>query len=265
MATSPMQKANVVSREEWLKARRELLAREKEHTRQRDELNRKRRELPWVRVEKEYVFEGREGKKTLEELFGGRSQLIVRHFMFGPGWKEGCVGCSFASDHVDGTLAHLENHDVSYVAVSRAPIGEIEAFQKRMGWKFPWVSSFGNDFNRDYHVTFTDEEVKGEVEYNFEKRALPFPMNEMSGLSVFHRDASGAVYHTYSCYARGDEGGLTTYFYLDLTPKGRNENGPGFNLGDWVRHHDRYGASGVVDGGGRYHAKEEGECCRKER
>ncbi|MGB7436483.1 MAG: thioredoxin family protein [Candidatus Acidiferrum sp.] len=266
MTTNAVEQPKVVSREEWLVARKELLAKEKELTRQRDAINAKRRELPWVKIDKEYVFDTPEGKKTLADLFAGRSQLIIRHFMFGPDWKEGCVGCSFASDHVEGALVHLEHHDVSYVTVSRAPLAEIEDFKKRMGWSFPWVSSFENDFNYDYHVSFTDEEIaQREAFYNFERRALPFPSRELSGLSVFYKDASGDIFHTYSCHARGDEGGLTTYFYLDLTPKGRNETGPGHNLGDWVRHHDRYEAGGFVDASGRYHAKEsKGECCSAE-
>jgi predicted dithiol-disulfide oxidoreductase (DUF899 family) len=163
------------------------------------------------------------------------------------------VGCSFASDHVGGALIHLEHHDVTYIAVSRAPLAEIEAFKKRMGWSFKWVSSLGSDFNYDYHVAFTKEEIaKGRVFYNFERRELAFKSEEMSGVSVFYKDASGDVFHTYSCHARGDEGGLTAYFYLDLTPKGRDENGPAYNLSDWVRHHDRYEAGGHVAPSGRY-------------
>jgi predicted dithiol-disulfide oxidoreductase (DUF899 family) len=263
MASSTVENPKVVSRDEWLAARKELLRQEKELTRQRDAISAKRRELPWVKVDKEYVFDTPEGKKSLSELFEGRSQLLVRHFMFGPGWNEGCVGCSFASDHVGGALVHLENHDVSFVAVSRAPLAEIEAFKKRMAWNFRWVSAFDSDFNYDYHVSFTDEEVaQGEIFYNFERRELPFKTNELSGISVFYKDAAEDVYHTYSCHARGDEGGLTTYFYLDLTPKGRNETGPGHNLGDWVRHHDRYDAAGFVDASGRYHEeKKSSECC----
>lgn len=233
----------VVSRDEWLAARKQLLIEEKELTHHVDRVRAMRRELPWVRVEKTYVFDGPHGKETLADLFAGRSQLIVRHFMFGPGWQEGCVGCSFASDHVEGALAHLEHHDVTYVAVSRAPLADIEAFRRRMGWQFKWVSSFGSDFNYDYHVSFTPEEVaRGKAVYNFELQDLRVPIEELSGVSVFYREGSGEVFHTYSCHARGDEGGLTTYFYLDLTPKGRNETGPGHNLTDWVRHHDRYGA-----------------------
>lgn len=253
MATSKMEHTKVVSREEWLAARRELLAREKRLTREYDAVCALRRELPWVKVEKNYVFGGPNGKESLADLFHGRSQLIIKHFMFGPGWKEGCVGCSFGSDHVGGALVHLEHHDVTFVAVSRAPFAEIEAFRKRMGWQFHWVSSFESDFNRDYHVSFTEEELaRGKAFYNFELRELRFKIEEMSGLSIFYKDAAGGIFHTYSCYARGDEGGLTTYFYLDLTPKGRDENGPTFTLGDWVRHHDRYDAGGYVAPSGRY-------------
>lgn len=260
MATSKMANPKVVSRDEWLAARRELLTQEKQLTRQHDAVCALRRELPWVKVEKNYVFDGPNGKETLADLFQGRSQLIIKHFMFGPGWKEGCVGCSFGSDHVGGALVHLEHHDVSFVAVSRAPITEIEPFRKRMGWQFRWVSSFANDFNYDYHVSLTPEELAQEtVFYNFETRELRFKCEEMSGLSVFYKDSAGDIFHTYSCHARGDEGGLTTYFYLDLTPKGRDENGPTFTLGDWVRHHDRYQAGGHVAPTGRYVPAKEGE------
>jgi predicted dithiol-disulfide oxidoreductase (DUF899 family) len=253
MSTSAMAQPRVVSRDEWLAKRTELLVKEKQLTREYDKLRELRRELPWVKIEKNYRFEGPDGQVTLADLFSERSQLIVRHFMFGPGWKEGCVGCSFASDHVGGAPVHLEHHDVTYVAVSRVPIAEIEAFRKRMGWNFKWVSSFESDFNYDFHVSFTPEELdRGRALYNFEMRDLPFKSEEMSGLSVFYKDASGDIFHTYSTHARGDEGGLTTYFYLDLTPKGRDENGPTFTLGDWVRHHDRYEAGGHVAPTGRY-------------
>ena len=253
MSTNMMEKPKVVSRDEWLAARKELLAREKQFTREYDAIRALRRELPWVKVEQHYVFEGPNGKESLADLFDGRSQLIIRHFMFGPGWKEGCVGCSFASDHIGGALVHLEHHNVTYVAVSRAPLTEIESFKKRMGWSFKWVSWFETDFNYDYHVSFRKEEIaQGKVFYNFEMRDLPFNIEEMSGLSVFYRDISGDIFHTYSCHARGDEGGLTAYFYLDLTPKGRDENGPTYTLADWVRHHDRYEAGGHVAPSGRY-------------
>ena len=260
MTTAASPATRVVSREEWLRARQDLLAQEKALTRQHDAVAAARRALPWVRIEKEYSFDTLAGRKTLAELFGGRSQLIVRHFMFGPDWHEGCVGCSFASDHVGGALVHLENHDVSYVAVSRAPLEQIELFRKRMGWTFPWASSFGTDFNYDFCVSFAQEELaKGAVFYNY--RLMPSSMDELSGVSVFHRDAAGQVFHTYSTYARGDEGGLTTYFYLDLTPKGRAETGRG-NLGDWVRHHDRYGAGGHVAPDGRAQGERD-RCCEE--
>jgi len=204
MTTNQAEQHCVVSQEEWLAARKELLAKEKELTHARDALNAQRRALPWVKVEKNYMFDGPNGKETLADLFDGRSQLIVRNFMFGPGWKEGCVGCSFASDHIDGALVHLEHHDVTYVAVSRAPLVEIEPFKRRMGWRFKWVSSCGSDFNRDYHVSFTPAEIaQGNVDYNFEQRDVWG--EEMSGISVFCKDGAGDVFHTYSCYALGDD------------------------------------------------------------
>jgi predicted dithiol-disulfide oxidoreductase (DUF899 family) len=251
MTSSTMGGSKVVSREDWLCARKELLTQEKHLTRQRDEIDRRRRELPWVRVEKSYVFDGPEGQETLADLFGGRTQLIVSHFMLGPGWNEGCVGCSFRSDHVEGALVHLEHHDVSLVTISRARLEEIESFKERMGWRFKWVSSYQNEFNYDYRVSFTNQEIAtGKVDYNY---ALgDFLSEEMSGISVFYKDETGNIFHTYSTYGRGDEMLDTTYMYLDLTPKGRNETGPHFNLGDWVRHHDRYGAGGFVDPRGRY-------------
>jgi predicted dithiol-disulfide oxidoreductase (DUF899 family) len=231
----------IVTRDEWLVARKALLAKEKELTGLRDQLSAERRTLPWVKVEKNYVFDGPKGKETLADLFDGRSQLIVNHFMLGPGWKEGCVGCSFGADHIDGALVHLEHHDVTYVAISRAPLPEIEAYKKRMGWRFKWVSSYGGDFNSDYHVSFTkDDLAKGQTYYNYHVRE-PQSEGEASGTSVFTKDETGNVFHTYSCYARGDELLLSTYVLLDLTPKGRNETGPNHNLTDWVRRHDRYG------------------------
>ncbi len=219
MASSALEHPRVVSRAEWLVARKAHLVREKELTRAHDELSKQRRELPWVKVEKPYLFDGPRGKESLADLFDGRSQLIVNHFMFGPGWKEGCVGCSFGADHVDGMLAHLENHDVSYVAVSRAPLAEIQAFQKRMGWHFKWVSSFENDFNYDYNVSFRPEDLAdGKINYNYELR--DFEIEELAGLSVFYKDGAGELFHTYSCFARGSEKGAGTYMHLDLTPKG---------------------------------------------
>jgi predicted dithiol-disulfide oxidoreductase (DUF899 family) len=241
----------IVSHDEWLGARKELLAREKELTRLRDQLAAERRALPWVKIEKPYGFDGPDGKETLADLFGGRSQLIIKHFMLGPGWTEGCVGCSFELDHIDGILVHLEHRDVSYVAVSRAPLTEIEAFKKRMGWRVKWVSSAGSDFNFDFHVSFGPDEIaKGEGYYNYGIRKVG--IDELSGRSVFYKDVNGDVFHTYSSYGRGGEDLLGTYRLLDLVPKGRDETGPNRNLSDWVRHHDRYGDRGFVAPIGRW-------------
>lgn len=224
------------SKEEWLAASRALLVEEKAHMRASDELARKRRELPWVKVDKTYVFDTLQGRKTLSGLFDGRSQLIVYHFMLGPDWEEGCVGCSFVSDHMVGIVTHLEHHDVSYVTVSLAPLAKIEAFRKRMGWAFPWVSSNGSDFNFDYHVSFTPEEVASrKAFYNFTETDVG--IDELHGHSVFYKDERGDVYHTYSCYGRGGERFINTYAHLDVTPKGREETG---GMTDWLRHHDRY-------------------------
>jgi predicted dithiol-disulfide oxidoreductase (DUF899 family) len=236
----------IVSREQWLAAREQLLTEEKELTRLRDKVNASRRAMPWVSVEKSYVFDGPNGRETLADLFAGRSQLVVRHFMFGPGWEAGCVGCSFLADHLDGALVHLEHHDVTVVVVSRAPFAEIEAFRQRMGWRFKWVSSHDSDFNYDYHVSFTPEEIaSGRARYNY--RLTDRIGEEMPGTSVFYKDADGTIVHTYSAYARGNEAMLGTYSILDLTPNGRNETGPNHNLTDWVRLHDRYDD---VDAGG---------------
>ncbi len=255
-----MKQNQIVTQDEWLVARKQLLTKEKELTRLRDQLSAERRQLPWVKVEKNYVFDGPNGKKTLADLFDGRSQLIVKHFMLGPGWKEGCVGCSFEVDHIEGALVHLEHHDVTFVAISRAPLSEIEAFKQRMDWRFKWVSSYGSDFNYDFHVSFTKDEIaKGEVYYNYDMRK--FQSEELSGFSVFDRDEKGDIYHTYSSYARGAEEILGTYMVLDLTPKGRNETGPNHNLTDWVRHHDKYGNGGFVDPTGRYVAPQESDSC----
>lgn len=227
----------IVTREEWLVARKQHLSKEKEFTRLRDELSRQRRELPWVRVEKRYVFDGPNGKETLADLFDGRSQLIVDHFMLGPGWKEGCVGCSFGADHIGGALVHLEHHDVTLVVVSRAPLPEIEAFKKRMGWRFKWVSSANTDFNYDLGVSFSPEQLeRGALLYNVGTANPGMPDRE--GASVFYKDRTGAVFHTYSCYARGIETLNGTYNMLDLVPKGRDEDPD--DVQSWVRHHDRY-------------------------
>jgi predicted dithiol-disulfide oxidoreductase (DUF899 family) len=249
----------IVSREEWTEARKALLLKEKEFTRLRDRLNAERRELPWVRIDKEYVFEGPSGKETLGDLFAGRSQLVIKHFMLEPGQTDPCVGCSFESDHIDPMLVHLENHDVSYVVVARAPYSEIAAVRKRMGWRFKWLSSFASDFNYDFNVSFTPEQIAGgKAYYNY--RIGPVPLEDLSGRSVFYRDDTGAIFHTYSSFARGGDLLIGTYNILDLTPNGRNETGRG-NLGDWVRHHDRYDAAGYVDPAGRWHAENERACC----
>ena len=232
-------KHQVVSQKEWLTARESLLVKEKEFTRQRDRLSAARRELPWVKVEKRYVFDGPDGKQTLADLFAGRSQLVVNHFMLAPGWQEGCIGCSFGADHIDGALVHLEHHDVTVVAVSRAPLAEIEAYKRRMGWRFMWMSSYGSDFNYDFHVSFRPEDMaNGRVFYNYGMSEAS--VEELPGLSVFTKDAAGDIFHTYSAYARGAEELLGTYMVLDVTPKGRDETGPNHNLMDWVRRHDEY-------------------------
>jgi predicted dithiol-disulfide oxidoreductase (DUF899 family) len=230
----------IVSQEEWLAARKAHLAKEKEFTRLRDRLSAERRALPWTRVEKRYAFEGPDGIQTLPELFDGRSQLIVYHFMLGPGWAQGCPSCSFLADHIDGAMVHLAHRDVTLVAVSRAPLAEIEAFKQRMGWRFKWLSSSGSDFNADYHVSFgKDELVKGEVYYNYGMTA--FPSEEAPGASVFYKDPDGAVFHTYSTYARGLDMLVGAYNWLDLAPKGRDEAELPWTMA-WVRHHDRYDA-----------------------
>ena len=235
-----MQTNNVVSRTAWTEARKQHLAREKDFDRQRDELARERRALPWVKVEGDYRFDDVEGPVSLADLFRERSQLIVYHFMFHADWEEGCPSCSYWADNFDRIITHLNQRDVSMVAISKAPIDKIDSFKKRMGWSFQWLSSFGNDFNRDFHVSFTPEEVeKGEMTYNYATRSFPSP--EAPGVSVFARDASGAVYHTYSTYARGLDKLNAAYHYLDIVPKGRDEDGLPFTQA-WVRHHDKYDA-----------------------
>jgi predicted dithiol-disulfide oxidoreductase (DUF899 family) len=228
----------VVSGAEWLVARKDLLTREKELTRLRDEVSRHRRELPWVKVGKEYVFDGPNGKETLVDLFDGRSQLVVYHFMLGPDWEEGCKSCSYLADHFDGANWHLPHRDVTFVVVSRAPFSEIEPFKKRMGWHFKWVSSYSHDFNFDYHVSATEEEqAKGKMYYNYTMQEID--TEEWPGLSVFCKDAHGDVFHTYSTYARGLDTLVGAYNFLDLVPKGRDEDNLDFTM-EWVRHHDRY-------------------------
>ena len=227
----------VVSQEEWLKARKALLAKEKEETHLRDAVRTARLALPWVRVDKDYVFAAPSGKKSLADLFDGRSQLIVYHFMLGPGWKAGCPGCSFLCDHVDGALPHLNHHDVTWTAVSSAPMNEIATYKSRMGWKFPWVSSAGNSFNHDYRVSFSKEELAaGAVDYNFTRTPSDRANDELPGLSAFFKDKSGEIFHTYSSYARGPEEIIGTLMILDRAPLGRNEDG----IMNFVRRHDEY-------------------------
>jgi predicted dithiol-disulfide oxidoreductase (DUF899 family) len=227
----------VVSREEWLKARLELLAAEKEFTRQRDALTRRRMAMPWERVEESYQFEGPKGALSLADLFDGRSQLIVYHFMLGPDWEEGCKSCSFWADNFNGIPIHLNHRDVTFTAISRAPLAKIEAYKKRMGWSFPWVSSYGSDFNYDFHVSFTEEQLAaGKVDYNY---GLVEGYEELPGVSVFYKNERSEVFHTYSCYARGIDMVNGAYQLLDLAPKGRDEDGLKFSM-EWVRRHDQY-------------------------
>ena len=234
----------VVSHEDWIESRRQFLAKEKEFTRLRDELSRQRRDLPWERVEKPYQFEGVQGKLGLSDLFDRRSQLVIYHFMLGPGWAEGCPSCSYLADHFDPMTIHLANRDVTLAVVSHAPIGEIEAFRRRMGWRFRWVSSQGSDFNYDYQVSASPAEAAGgQVYYNYEMTA--FPSQERPGLSVFYRTPEG-IFHTYSAYARGLDILVGTYNFLDLVPKGRDEAGLKHTMA-WVRHHDKYTESYFVD------------------
>jgi len=233
-----MEEHKVVSREEWLVARTQHLAKEKEFTRLRDQLSAERRRLPWVKIEKEYVFDGPNGKESLADLFDGRSQLIVYHFMFHPSWPEGCPHCSFWADNFNGIAVHLAHRDVTFIAVSKARLEQLEAFKKRMGWSFKWVSGSGNDFGGDYHVSFTPEEMeRKQMLYNY--RMVSFPREEAVGVSVFHKNDRGELFHTYSCYSRGVDMVNGAYHYLDLTPKGRDEAGLSFTQA-WVRHHDKY-------------------------
>jgi len=240
-----MRANTIVSREEWLAARKRLLVEEKSLTRLRDELAKKRRELPWVKIDKPYRFETPDGDRTLADLFAGQSQLVIYHFMFGPDWEEGCPSCSFMSDHLSGALPHLAARDVTLVMASRAPLVKIEAFKERMGWRFPWVSSYGSDFNRDFHVSFTQAEIaKGAADYNYTCQA--FPSEEAPGISVFYQGEGTNVFHTYSTFGRGVEPLIGTYMMLDLVPKGRDEEHLGFTM-EWVRHHDRYGTDHFAD------------------
>jgi predicted dithiol-disulfide oxidoreductase (DUF899 family) len=233
-----MEPHKIVSQEEWIAARKELLREEKEFTRLRDRLSEKRRALPWVRVDKPYMFDGPNGKETLPQLFEGRNQLVVFHFMFDTAWEAGCKSCSFWADNFNDIIVHLNHRDVTMVAVSRAPLEKLEAYKKRMGWGFKWLSSAGSDFNRDFHVSHTPEELaKKEAFYNFTWQR-PYGA-EAPGISVFYRQPDGAVFHTYSCYARGLDMLNGAYHYLDLVPKGRDEDNLPFHT-DWLRRHDEY-------------------------
>lgn len=227
----------VVSQSEWLDARKGLLAKEKEFTRARDALAAQRRDLPWVKIDKPYVFDGAQGRETLADLFAGKSQLIIYHFMLAPGWGEGCKSCSYLADHFDGAIPHLAQRDVTMLAVSRAPLAEIEAYKKRMGWKFKWVSSNKNDFNYDFKVSFPNDEVGEEGIYNFGSTKVYG--EEMPGISVFLKDKAGEVFRTYSTYARGLDIIVGTYNLLDMVPKGRDEDALPFTM-SWVKRHDEY-------------------------
>lgn len=243
--TSKLDSQKVVPHAEWVTARVELLKKEKQFTRLRDELSAQRRELPWEKVEKSYVFHGPNGKETLGDLFRGKSQLMVYHFMLGPGWAEGCPSCSYLADHFDGSVVHLAARDVRLAVVSRAPLSAIEAFKKRMGWKFHWVSSNGTDFNYDYQVSLKKEdEGKEEVYYNY--ALTKFPSEERPGMSAFFKNRAGEIFHTYSAYARGLDILVGAYNWLDMAPKGRDEEGLKHGMA-WVRHHDKYGPEYEVD------------------
>jgi predicted dithiol-disulfide oxidoreductase (DUF899 family) len=253
-----METHKVVLHDEWIAARKAYLAEEKTFTRARDALSKKRRELPWEKVEKNYVFGTANGKQSLGDLFGSKSQLIVYHFMLGPGWEAGCPSCSYLADHFDGAVVHLAQRDVAFAVISRAPLPEIETFRQRMSWKFKWVSSFGGDFNYDYQVSRGPQEnADGEVYYNYE--LTKFPSEERPGLSVFFRNAAGEIFHTYSSYGRGLDMLIGTYHFLDMVPKGRDEDGLNFSMA-WVRHHDRYEGA-TVDTKASYQEPKTASCC----
>jgi predicted dithiol-disulfide oxidoreductase (DUF899 family) len=253
-----METHKVVLHDEWIAARKAYLAEEKTFTRARDALSKKRRELPWEKVEKNYVFGTANGKQSLGDLFGSKSQLIIYHFMLGPGWDAGCPSCSYLADHFDGAVVHLAQRDVAFAVISRAPLPEIETFKQRMGWKFKWVSSFGGDFNYDYQVSMgPQEKADGEVYYNYE--LTKFPSEERPGLSVFFRNAAGEIFHTYSSYGRGLDMLIGTYHFLDMVPKGRDEDGLNFSMA-WVRHHDRYEGA-TVDTKASYQEPKTASCC----
>ncbi len=234
----------IVSRDEWIAERRALLAREKELTHLSDRIAIERRALPWVRIDKDYVFDTLDGKRSLADLFDGRRQLLVQHFMFAPGWEQGCPSCSYMADHNDGMVVHLAYRDVTFVAVSLAPLAEIERFRQRMGWKYKWVSSHATDFNYDFKVSFTPQEVaSGQIDYNY--GGWPYAYEEWPGISVFFKNGGNEVFHTYSCYGRGVEVMMGTYRMLDLVPMGRGERDVEYKM-EWVRHHDRYGPAATA-------------------
>jgi predicted dithiol-disulfide oxidoreductase (DUF899 family) len=246
MEKASMTEHAIVNSDQWLEARKDLLRKEKEFSRLRDELTQQRRDLPWERVEKEYTFDGPDGKETLGDLFGDCSQLVIYHFMFGPDWPDGCKICSMLGDHYDPLVVHLAHRDVTLVTVSRAPLGMLDAFKKRMGWSFRWVSSVDSEFNWDYHVTFTQEELdSGQAYYNYQKPAK-FPVTESPGISSFYKDTSGNIFHTYSSFGRGLENFLGIYNFLDIVPEGRNESELPYPMA-WVRHKDRYEDDSYVD------------------
>lgn len=246
----------VVSREQWLEARLDLLAAEKDLTRRGDQVARLRRQLPWVKVEKRYVLAGPTGEITLSDLFEGRHQLLVQHFMLVPGQKQGCAGCSYMADHTDGMTVHLAHRDVTFVAISRAPLAEIECFRRRMGWRFKWLSSYGTDFNYDFGVSFKPDEVaKGKINYNY--GGWPLVGEEWPGVSAFYRDDAGEVFHTYSTFGRGVEVMMGAYRLLDLVPEGRGERDDTIFKMEWVRHHDRYEPAAIANA-----ASTEAPCCK---
>lgn len=252
----------IVSRDAWIAERKTLLAREKALTHLRDEIATERRALPWVRLDKAYSFDTPDGVRTLADLFDGRRQLMIQHFMLAPGWEQGCLGCSFMADHSDGMQVHLQHRDITFVAVSRAPLAEITRFRQRMGWQFSWVSSHGSEFNYDFGVSFTPEQVaQGGLQYNYGD--WPESYEEWPGISVFFKNDANEIFHTYSCYARGLEVMMGTYELLDLTPKGRDESEDAASKMDWVRHHDRYdspaAAASVATGDAHGTAKQ--PCC----
>jgi len=255
-----MEPHKVVSHDEWIAARKAYLTEEKAFTRARDELSRKRRALPWERVGKNYMFDTPDGKQSLADLFGGKGQLVIYHFMLGPDWEAGCPSCSFLADHFDGAAIHLAQRDVSFVVVSRAPLPQIEAFKRRMGWRFKWVSSFGSDFNHDYQVSMTPQEkASGKVMYNYEI-IESFPSEERPGTSVFYKNAAGQVFHTYSTYGRGLDMLIGAYHFLDLAPKGRDEDALQWSMA-WVRHHDRYDGAAIDPEASYQQPKAADSCC----